>query len=145
MITLTPSLCYCQCSNIFQKTKTWSGKARLLAVSLIIMEILWAKGVLFRLKDKYCFKDWPMTNWRELNFHWDWNQHECLWYSLFNPFIPSAPFLYPLKTENITIFCFQEMEKGCIGNEWVKIFTFFTGVFSTVLPFLALVKYLWNK
>ena len=39
-----------------------------------------------------------------------------------NPFVPSAPFLYPLKTsENLTVFwCFQEVEKGRIGNEWVK-------------------------
>ena len=35
----------------------------------------------------------------------------------FNPFVPNAPFLYPLKTsENL-----QGFEKGCIGNEWVKI------------------------
>ena len=41
----------------------------------------------------------------------------------FNPFIPNTPFLYPLKTsENLTFFwCFQGVEKGCIGNKWVKI------------------------
>ena len=34
---------------------------------------------------------------------------------LFNPFVPNAPFLYPLKTsENLTV------EKGCIENKWVK-------------------------
>ena len=39
----------------------------------------------------------------------------------FNPFVPNAPFLYPLKTENRKIFwCFQGVEKGCIGNEWVN-------------------------
>ena len=40
----------------------------------------------------------------------------------FNPFVPNAPFFYPLKTsENRRFFwCFQEVEKGCIGNEWVK-------------------------
>ena len=32
----------------------------------------------------------------------------------FNPFVPNERFVYPLKT------CFQEVEKGCIGNEWVK-------------------------
>ena len=39
-----------------------------------------------------------------------------------NPFVPNAPFLYPLKTsENLTVFlCFQGVEKGCIENEWVK-------------------------
>ena len=40
-----------------------------------------------------------------------------------NPFFPNAPFFYPLKTsENLTIFwCFQGVEKGCIGNEWVNV------------------------
>ena len=40
----------------------------------------------------------------------------------FNPFVPNAPFPYPLKTsENLTVFWFfQEVEKGFIGNEWVK-------------------------
>ena len=40
-----------------------------------------------------------------------------------NPFIPNALFLYPLKTsENLTVcWCFQGVEKGCIGNEWVNI------------------------
>ena len=40
----------------------------------------------------------------------------------FNPFVPSSPFLYPLKTlENLTVFfMFQEVEKVCIGNEWIK-------------------------
>ena len=39
-----------------------------------------------------------------------------------NPFVPTAPFLYPLKTsEHFTFFwCFQGVEKGYIGNEWVK-------------------------
>ena len=36
-----------------------------------------------------------------------------------NPFFPNAPFLYPLKTsEKIMVYwCFQGVEKGCIGNE----------------------------
>ena len=40
----------------------------------------------------------------------------------FNPFVPNAFFLYPLKSsENLAVFwCFQGVEKGCIGNEWVK-------------------------
>ena len=41
---------------------------------------------------------------------------------LFNPFVPRAPFLYPLKpSENLTVFlCFRWVGKGCIGNEWVN-------------------------
>ena len=40
----------------------------------------------------------------------------------FNPFIPNAPSLYPLKTsENRKVFlCFQEVDKRYIGNKWVK-------------------------
>ena len=42
-----------------------------------------------------------------------------------NPFTPNVSFLYPLKTsENIfkTSKHFQGLEKGGIGNKWVKIF-----------------------
>ena len=40
----------------------------------------------------------------------------------FKPFVHHAPFLYPLKTsEYLTKFwCFQGIEKGYIGNEWIK-------------------------
>ena len=44
----------------------------------------------------------------------------CLFYFVhFNSFVPSAPFLYSLKTpENLTIFLhFQGVEKGYSGNE----------------------------
>ena len=35
---------------------------------------------------------------------------------LFNPFVPNAPFLYPLKSsEN------RKVEKGSIGSRWVQI------------------------
>ena len=39
-----------------------------------------------------------------------------------NPFVPNAPFLYPLKTSEIrkVFWCFHGVEKGSIGNEWVK-------------------------
>ena len=42
--------------------------------------------------------------------------------SLLNPFVPNAPFLYPLKTsESHKVFwCFQGVEKGCIGKEGVN-------------------------
>ena len=35
-----------------------------------------------------------------------------------NPFVPNAPFLYPLKaSENLTVFrCFQGVEKGALGT-----------------------------
>ena len=38
-----------------------------------------------------------------------------------DPFVSNAPLLYPLKTsENRKVFCFQGVEKGCIGNKWVN-------------------------
>ena len=43
-----------------------------------------------------------------------------------NPYVPNAPFLYPLKTsENITVSCFQEVGNGYIGNKWAIVKTFF--------------------
>ena len=43
--------------------------------------------------------------------------------SFLNPFVPNAPFVYPLKTsENHKVFwCFHGVEKRCIGNEWVNL------------------------
>ena len=40
-----------------------------------------------------------------------------------NPFVPNAPFLYPLKkSENLKVFrCFQGVQKGYIGNKWVNL------------------------
>ena len=53
-----------------------------------------------------------------------------LWFSVktyFNPFVPNETFLYPLKTsENLTVFwCFQGVEKICIGREWVLSLIYF--------------------
>ena len=41
-----------------------------------------------------------------------------------NPFVSSAPFLYPLKTseKRKVVWCFQEVEKGCIRDKWVNSF-----------------------
>ena len=49
-----------------------------------------------------------------------------------NSFVSNAPFLYRLKTsENLTVsWCFQGVEKGCIGNEWVNMI-------SWLMTFLA--------
>ena len=40
-----------------------------------------------------------------------------------DPFVPNKPFLYLLKTsENLMVFwCFQDEEKGCIGNKWINV------------------------
>ena len=50
-----------------------------------------------------------------------WGVWSCAWIVIINPFVPSAPFLYPQKTESLTVFwCFQGVEEGCIGKEWVN-------------------------
>ena len=56
------------------------------------------------------------TYCKHMSFSSEWS------YLNFNPFVPNAPFLYPLKTsENRKVFwCFQRVEKGCTGNEWVN-------------------------
>ena len=53
------------------------------------------------------------------------NEMGVKWWLLFsslNPFVPNACFLYPLKTlGNRKVFwCFQGVEKGCNGKEWVN-------------------------
>ena len=52
-----------------------------------------------------------------------------------NPFVPKAPFLYPLETsENHTIFWwFHGVEKGSTGNKRVN-------PFQTTAPFLFALK-----
>ena len=42
---------------------------------------------------------------------------------MIKPFVSNTPFLCSLKTsKNLTVFwCFQGLEKRCIGNKWVKI------------------------
>ena len=42
---------------------------------------------------------------------------------LFNPFVPNAPFLYPLKTSGNrkVLRCFQGVEKGYTGNKWANL------------------------
>ena len=52
---------------------------------------------------------------------------------MINVFVSNATFFYPLETsENRTVFCFQGVEKWCIGNEWVNVFlTYFFLLCST--------------
>ena len=49
--------------------------------------------------------DLLLAQWSKINFN-------TTFLLYLNPFVPNAPFLYPLKTSGI--------EKGCIGNEWLK-------------------------
>ena len=67
---------------------------------------------------------------------------------IINPFVPNAPSLYPLKTsENLTIFwCFQEVEKGCIGNKWVNGKTCIfkrCGKYLIVMKILSYENFFW--
>ena len=51
-----------------------------------------------------------------LDQYWDFSME-----TLFNPFVPSAPFLYHLEaSENLTGLGFHGVEKGCFGNKWVN-------------------------
>ena len=51
-------------------------------------------------------------------------KNKTLFISKLNPFFSNASFLYSLKTENLMVsWCFQRVEKGCIGNKWVNIRT----------------------
>ena len=38
-----------------------------------------------------------------------------------NPFVPNAPFLYPLKTSENLTDVFRGVGKECIGSKWVKM------------------------
>ena len=38
---------------------------------------------------------------------------------IFNPFVPNAPFLYPLKARFSDVF--WRLEKGCIDKKWVNL------------------------
>ena len=55
------------------------------------------------------------------------------------PFVPDTPFLYLLKTsENRKVcWCFQEVEKGYIGNKWIKVNSL------NLAPGILLVFYSW--
>ena len=64
-----------------------------------------------------------------------------------NPFVPNAPFLYPLKkSENRMIFwCFQGAEEGCIKNKRVNLFQADLPLYSNTFFFffnIAVLKYL---
>ena len=54
-----------------------------------------------------------------ISFHFQQHTHELLH---INPFFPNAPFLYPLKISGnpTVIWCFQRVEKRCIGSKWVN-------------------------
>ena len=46
----------------------------------------------------------------------------CKRHGHFKLFVPNAPFLYTLKTKNLTVFwCFQGVENSCIENKWVNM------------------------
>ena len=71
-------------------------------------KLIYDKG--FRVKNFFIVIFW------KFNFMWSYTKIYIL-----NSFVPNAPFLYPLKiSEKSTVFCFQGVEKGCIGNKRVK-------------------------
>ena len=69
----------------------------------------------------YMYKYLPI---RSIYYILNFSKEHTAQYSLtfIIPFVSNAPYLYPLKTsENLKVFCCsQEVEKGCIENEWVN-------------------------
>ena len=74
-----------------------------------------------------------------LLYNWYYFYHNFI-IVIINPFVPNAPFLYPSKTsENLTVFwCFQGVEKGCIGNEWVNV------TFTIIISFYYLLCHIYE-
>ena len=72
------------------------------------------------MREGFFCKVWTNLSKFVAKFWWIWT---LITSKVLNPFVPNAPFLYPLKTlENFPFFwCFKGVEKGCFGNEWVTI------------------------
>ena len=113
---------FSKCKQICISSIKWSlciSDTRLTCKKCILMNFKIRKV----LKDYYTPLHIPHVFRRRLQSFSDSQK----WISLktfrkFNPFGPSAPFLYPLKaSENLTIFLFfQDVEGGCTGSEWIK-------------------------
>ena len=71
-------------------------------------------------------KGWPsesqIESSRMEHFSLNWYLLKNLLTGLISSFVPNALILYPLQnSENHKVFlCLQKLEKGCIGNKWVK-------------------------
>ena len=55
--------------------------------------------------------------------------------SSINTFAPKSPFPYPQKTYTV-FWCFQGVEKGSIGNEWIKMKIFEPSILCTVRRYI---------
>ena len=55
-------------------------------------------------------------SWFDTKRHFE--ESKELFLDFIDPFVPSAPFLYLLKTLGnlIVFYCFQGVEKGCLGT-----------------------------
>ena len=73
----------------------------------------------------------PYENEKDYDF---FNSDKLIEQFLFNPFVPDASFLYPLKTlENLMVFwCFQGVKKRYTGNIWINIYPKFRRTNNTV-------------
>ena len=107
--------------------KSWQCNAKTLRSEELVSWVF----ILFLHKHDFTFcksgnksgNKWVSRFW--LSFQLDYIIYYCKYInntSDFNPFVPNAPFFYPLKTsENRKVFWyFQGVEIGCIGNEWMK-------------------------
>ena len=122
---LSVVLCCCNCISYKWEVSDQQVKNSLnekfvfsKSLELLIFAALFERKKL-HLVDKTFYLMYMSKNFRAYQFRINF------WKSTLNPFVPNASFLYPLNTsENRKVFwCFQVVEKGCIGNEWVNVMT----------------------
>ena len=86
---------------------------------------------MFKVNNKNTRTISPTSHWTYISYifllflllTWSKQMFAVFKRKVLNPFVPNAPFLYSLKTsEKRKVFwCFERVEKGCIGSKWVKV------------------------
>ena len=86
---------------------------------------------MFKVNNKNTRTISPTSHWTYISYifllflllTWSKQMFAVFKRKVLNPFVPNAPFLYSLKTsEKRKVFwCFEKVEKGCIGSKWVKV------------------------
>ena len=111
---------------IIADKKHWEVYRRNLFYSTVLT-IYWAWILVLALISLFSFqRPWGSVAFKKLMWKWSTFVSTTLLMKTkikkINPFVPNAPFLYPLKTsENLTVFwCFQGVGKRCIGSKWIK-------------------------
>ena len=139
--------------NILQPCKLLS---EILPLAILIYQVFWPSDSWFKRYIQKCILSreliLTMTSHFSKSIEWFkiWkNKYHKNEMGLFlNPFVPSAPFLYPLKTsENLMVFwCFLGVEKGWVnrittGGAEQSWFECFFMKYSTVLKWVNSFSY----